>query len=243
MLNPASPIPLYRQLAELLLGRIQAGDFATGGRIPSEPKLAARFGIGRPTVRQAVELLVRRGLLERRRGSGTFVRPQPAEVDLFSLAGTLAAFDRQGIAVQRQLLQAPRRITVSPDPANPFAGRKAYFISRLSQVDDAPVLLEEMFLHPELFSGIERFDLGRQSLSAIVAENYYMRPVGGRQSFRIGAAVGRIAAHLGLSEGAPMLMVVRTLHFQASADAFFAMLYCRTDRFVFAQNLGGLQNG
>ncbi|MFL6539073.1 MAG: GntR family transcriptional regulator, partial [Chthoniobacterales bacterium] len=50
------------------------------------PELSRQHGIGRPTVRQATELLVKRGLIERRRGSGTYVRKAEQRVDLFSLA-------------------------------------------------------------------------------------------------------------------------------------------------------------
>ncbi|WP_246804799.1 GntR family transcriptional regulator [Desulfosarcina cetonica] len=95
MLNPDSPIPLYHQLADLLMTAIDAGDYPPESRIPSEPQLAKTYGIGRPTVRQAIDLLVRRGLLTRRRGSGTYVRPPVPEVDLFSLAGTSSAFQKR----------------------------------------------------------------------------------------------------------------------------------------------------
>ena len=58
-LNADSPVPLYHQLADLLQERIRAGEYPAGSKIPSEPELARTFGIGRPTVRQATELLTR----------------------------------------------------------------------------------------------------------------------------------------------------------------------------------------
>ena len=69
-LNPASPLPLYRQLADVLLARIREGEYPSGIRIPSEPELARTFRIGRPTVRQATDLLVRPS------GSRTFSAPR-----------------------------------------------------------------------------------------------------------------------------------------------------------------------
>ena len=59
MLNTQSPIPLYHQLAEILMEGIRTGDYPPGLRIPSEPQLAKAYGIGRPTVRHAIDLLVR----------------------------------------------------------------------------------------------------------------------------------------------------------------------------------------
>ena len=106
-------IPLYHQLADwLMAGILAAGEFAAGDRIPSEPQLARTFGIGRPTVRQATDLLIRRRRLERRRGSGTFVVEPPEQVDLFSLAGTMASFQRGGVDVRRALLKRPRIVRV-----------------------------------------------------------------------------------------------------------------------------------
>jgi GntR family transcriptional regulator len=100
MLNPdQSPIPLYHQLADILLEGIRSGEYPPGTRIPSEPQLAKDYGIGRPTVRQAIDVLVRKRLLTRQRGSGTYVRSPEKEIDLFSLAGTSSAFQRQGIDV------------------------------------------------------------------------------------------------------------------------------------------------
>ena len=97
MLNPDSPMPLYRQLADELSERIRAGVYTPGSRIPSEHELASKYALGRPTVRQATEVLVRKRVLERRRGSGTFVANAVPEVDLFSLGGTLASDPFGGI--------------------------------------------------------------------------------------------------------------------------------------------------
>ncbi|NLI33967.1 MAG: GntR family transcriptional regulator, partial [Deltaproteobacteria bacterium] len=52
MLNPHSPLPLYHQLAEILLSKVRAGEYPRGSRIPSENVLADLYSVGRPTVRQ-----------------------------------------------------------------------------------------------------------------------------------------------------------------------------------------------
>ncbi|MDA3790469.1 MAG: GntR family transcriptional regulator, partial [Desulfobacula sp.] len=65
MLNPQSPIPLYHQLADIIMEWIQSGIYAPGQMIPSETGLAKKYGIGRPTVRQAMDTLVQKGLIQR----------------------------------------------------------------------------------------------------------------------------------------------------------------------------------
>ncbi len=69
----SSPVPLYHQLAELLRGAISDGTLPPGTRLENEVALAERLGLSRPTMRQALQELVDKGLLVRRRGVGTQV--------------------------------------------------------------------------------------------------------------------------------------------------------------------------
>jgi GntR family transcriptional regulator len=221
---------------------IRSGDYLPGARIPSEPQLAKDYGIGRPTVRQAIDVLVRQRLLSRRRGSGTYVRRPEQEIDLFSLAGTSSAFHKKGIAVDVQLLQNTRRVRVGADAENPFSGGAAFFLSRLNRVDGAPVLLEEIYLHPVLFKGIDRMDLAGRSLSQVVESSFYMRPVGGRQTFRIGYLDDGKAAVMDVAADTPVLIVHRFLNFKQADQAVFSVLTCNTATFVFSQQIGGLSH-
>jgi DNA-binding transcriptional regulator YhcF (GntR family) len=107
VLDASSPLPLYHQLAELLRDGIARGQWPPGSKLPSEPELARRYAIGRPTVRQATEVLVRKGLCERRRGSGTYVLEPNKAVSLFSLAGTASSFQNGGLELTTRLLSGP----------------------------------------------------------------------------------------------------------------------------------------
>jgi GntR family transcriptional regulator len=238
MLNPQSPIPLYRQLADLLQEQIRNSDVTPGSRIASEHQLAAEHGIGRPTVRQAIDLLVRKGLLTRRRGAGTFVRDGQPEVDLFSLDGTSASFRKKGVAVETRVI-APIRLQRIQDTANPFNGEHAYFLPRLTLADNTPVLIEDLYLQADLFAGIEKIDLQGRSLSGVAEDKFYLRPIGGRQSFDIGYLKGLNAKRLQVGTRTPVLVVKRHLHFPKTTNGVFAQLWCRTDKFVFTQNIGG----
>ena len=239
MLNPQSPIPLYRQLADRLADMIRDGAYLSGGRIPSEHQLAAQYGIGRPTARQAVDVLVRKGLLQRRRGAGTFVCEPRREVDLFSLDGTGTAFDKKGVAATTRLLDAVTLQRLEKDLDNPFSGAEAFRLTRLTQVDAMPVLIEDIYLAPELFAGIETMDLEGQSLSAIAETQFYLKPVGGKQRFSIAYLSGDKARQLGVETTTPLLKVQRYLHFPQKQNGVFAELWCRSDHFTFSQTLDG----
>lgn len=88
-LDRQSFVPLYYQLAEALKERLEAGVWAAGDRFPSELELSQEFGVSRMVVRPALGLLVGDGNLERIKGSGTFVRPAKARIEVRGLADLL----------------------------------------------------------------------------------------------------------------------------------------------------------
>jgi GntR family transcriptional regulator len=239
-LNPESPIPLYRQLADILAENIRNGEYPVGSRIPSENALSAAYGIGRPTARQATDYLIRKGLLKRKRGSGTYVQDKSNEVDLFSLGGTLSAFRKEGINISTRLHGPVKRIHLKDGADNPFSGNHAYFVSRISSVDGKPVLLEEMYLSTVLFPDIDAMDLAGKSISRVVEDVYYLKPSGGKQTFCVAVPGPERGPQLGISGETPALLVKRFLDFPRMENGIYAELYCLTDRFVFFQRLGGV---
>jgi GntR family transcriptional regulator len=242
MLDAGSPLPLYHQLAEELLAQIRSGGYGAGHKLPSEHELAERYGVGRPTVRQATDVLVQRGLLTRKRGSGTYVRQVPAQVDLFSLAGTLVSFGRGGLDSRSRLLGgAAQRSTL--DETNPLHGRSSAFVTRLSEVDDVPVLLEEIDFDLRYFPDFLSLPLDGRSLSEVVQQHYRMRPQSADQSFRVTLLDAERARLFGVPVDTALLQVDRTLHFALAESAVFARMYCRTDSLTFSQRLQGNQHG
>ena len=237
MLNHKSPIPLYHQLADILTEQIRSGIYKSGDVIPSETGMAKQYNIGRPTVRQAMDTLVKKGLVERKRGSGTFVKQPVSQVDLFSLAGTSQAFLTKGIETVSKIIGTLSVRKISDDKNNPFDGESAFFLSRLTLVKEDPILVEDIYLHPELFLGLGQVDLENKSLSRVVSDHYYLKPETGRQTFKISYLTARRAKLLGLKPVDPVFEVERTLNFPGAPGAIFSRLYCRTDRFAFSQTL------
>lgn len=72
-LDRASPVPLYFQVAQQLEQAIESGELAPGTRLDNELRLADDWGLSRPTMRRAIQYLVDKGLLVRKRGVGTQV--------------------------------------------------------------------------------------------------------------------------------------------------------------------------
>ncbi len=243
MINKESPLPLYHQLAELLLDKIKSGTYKPGDKIPSENQLAERYEIGRPTVRQAIDCLIRKNLLYRKRGSGTYVTEPQEKIDLFSLAGTIASFQKSKRPPKVTLLVQPHLCSVPGGDSNPFSGSDAIFLSRLTTVKKVPVLIEDIYLHPSLFSGLEDVALPGKSLSQLVEEQFHFTLARGTQHFSISYPDKRLAKLLNLPKTSPILTVNRFLHSAMVENAIYSDLYCRTDKYIFTQSLGGITHG
>ncbi len=241
-LNSQSPIPLYRQLADVLTAEIESGLHAVASRIPSEHVLADRFEIGRPTVRQATDLLVRQGRLERRRGSGTFVLPPSHAIDLFSLAGTSAALRKTSQDARLEIISSPTVVSaqsVIEQGMTPSIDTSVDWmkLERRATVDDKPVLFETFWFHTGMFSDLTKQTFEDQSISALVRDVYFLEPSSADQTFNVVSANKVIAKMLKVKNGSPLLRVQRQLHFGENKNALLAEIICSTDRFEFSQTL------
>lgn len=236
MTDAGFALPLYAQIARRLRAQIQAGAYPAGSKIPSEHELAARFRVGRPTVRQATQLLVEERVLERRRGSGTYVNGAPREVDLFSASGTLASFSRSGLALETHVL-APARRVLAPSGAGELAGRAAFFVERRSSLQAEPVLLERMYFDAEIFAGLDRIELEGRSLSELARAQFLLEPTAAEQRFGVATLDAEGAEQLALPVATSVLKVERVIDFRTASAAVFAELYCNTYRLEFSQRL------
>lgn len=237
MLNPEAPVPLYRQLADQLERRIRSGNLSVGARIPSENELAAEHGIGRPTVRQATDFLVRRGLLERRRGSGTFVLALRTPIDLFTLGGTIAAFEGAGLTLDTRLVGPVKHSAHLSKHAGPLSQRSGFTLTRLGSLSESVVLVEHMYLDAAVFPSFDTRWNEQESLSRLVERQYHRRPVGGQQTIRAHALNTREARLLKSDLGQGALLIERTLDFVAAKAAFFARIVLLTDLVALTQSL------
>jgi len=154
------------------------------------------------------------------------------------MAGTLAAFREQGVAVQTRLLMPPQTQVVPHAQPNPFAGRTAHLIKRLSSTERGAALLEESYLDAEIFDALPELPADGGSLSRLVRAHYGMQPSGGRQEVSVAHIEGARARALELADGSAVLLARRFLDFDRGKDAIYAELYHRTDRVVLQQRVG-----
>jgi DNA-binding GntR family transcriptional regulator len=87
MINKFSSVPLYNQLIDILLQKINNGEYNPGDKIPSEQDLCEEYDISRPTVRQAIKELVQKGILIKLKGKGTFLLESDKKIVVENLTG------------------------------------------------------------------------------------------------------------------------------------------------------------
>ncbi|PWJ55685.1 transcriptional regulator, GntR family [Quadrisphaera granulorum] len=141
-IDRSSPVPLYHQLAERLRAAIADGTLPPGSRLENEVALAGKLGLSRPTMRQALQELVDKGLLVRRRGVGTqVVHPHVnRSMALTSLHDDLARSGRVPTTevLDYALAPAPRELAEALAIA---AGVEVVTVRRLRSADGEPLAL------------------------------------------------------------------------------------------------------
>ncbi|MDQ0757364.1 GntR family transcriptional regulator [Arthrobacter sp. B3I4] len=159
-IDRTSPVPLYHQVAQGIESAIHSGALAPGSRLENEIDLAARFSLSRPTMRKAMDELVRSGLVVRKRGVGTQVVASQVRrnLELSSLfddlqhSGKRPTTEVLSVAhidaddVTREALQLPQ-------------GARVYQISRVRSMDGKPLALMENLVRDDIV------DLDEESLS------------------------------------------------------------------------------
>ncbi len=238
-LDRGSRVPLYFQLAQQLEDAIRDGRLRPGDRIDTETVLAERLGLGRPTVRQAVQELVSKGLLVRRRGVGTqvvaaqFSRP----IELTSLFDDLAAADHRPSTTVLSLREIHAEAHVATALSVPRGSRVAY-IERLRLQHDEPLAIMRNWLP----AGLVDLDADRLSATGLYEllrrSGVHLRIADQRIGAR--AATRPEALLLGVKTGAPLLTMQRTAFddggraveyaehcYRADAHSFDTTLVCR----------------
>ena len=211
VLSRSSPEPLYRQLADHLEGEIRGGRLKPGDRLEPEGALTGRFRVSRITLRQAVAELVRKELLVRKQGKGTFVTaPAAVQHDLRRSHGLLGSLFSQADGASARLL----RYELSIPPAATAAlldlapDESALALDRLYLIDGRPVALAQAWL----VAGVARLS---RTTAKLTSTEDMMRQVGiaiasSQVRMRAEAAGVMVARALQISPRAPVLVLRRS---------------------------------
>lgn len=225
------------RIREHLLDLIET--LGPGGPIPSERRLCDQLGVSRPTVRAAVDDLIRDGLLIRRHGQGMFVaQPKiaqnllgesPAHLTVATVGGTWSSrtvsFEETGAGarVGKYLRLAP--------------SARVLRISRLRFVDDEPMSVDTLYIPAHLVLGLTAEDLEQHSFYDLLESRYGITVATAVQTIEPTALNTDEAALLHVPEYDPALLFERVTEDEQSRVVEFAHAVYRRDRYRIVSQL------
>jgi GntR family transcriptional regulator len=174
-LDKASPIPLYLQLAGRLEALIAEGAFPVGARLPGEEELARQYDLNRNTVRHALTLLVRTGLVRTERGVGSFVRrsrPLAPIHRLDRITSFVDDFSLGNVQAEARLL-ARDKVHATQDLADKLGvarGAPLVRIDRLRLADGIPYVFERQYYDHAAFGRLLEIELDGSLYQLLVRE-------------------------------------------------------------------------
>lgn len=157
--TPAKPLPVYRQIAELLARQIKAGYWRQGERLPTEAELAQRLEVAVGTLRKSLALLEQQGVLERIQGSGTYVKQVAGTQQIYELF-RLELTTGPGLPTAH-ILDVSRHLRPAHVPAfGQGHSTHAWRVRRLRYLSQVPVALEEIWFDADHAATLKATELG-----------------------------------------------------------------------------------
>ena len=211
-LDRSSPVPLYYQVSRQIEAAIDTGELAPGDRLENEISLADRWGLSRPTMRRAIQELVDKGLLVRRRGIGTQVvhgrvkRP----MDLTSLFDDLTRSDQKPTTqlLDRELVPAPAAVA---ERLGVPVGAQVLHIERLRSAREEPLAVMRNWLPADLAPVLTAEALETRGLYELMrGTGVHLRIATQRIAAR--GATAPEARLLKVRKGAPLLTMERVTY-------------------------------
>jgi GntR family transcriptional regulator len=177
MLDKSGFIPLYYQIQRMLMEKIQSGELKEGDPLASEEELARLHQVSRMTARQALHGLKTSGYAVSRKGRGTFVTRPKMEKNIMHLQGFTEDMKQRGMAPSSRLLeQVVFGATESlAEKLKISEGDPVLRLRRLRYADGTPMAIEESNIPLRFYPGVERYDFEKNSLYAVLRENYGLR--------------------------------------------------------------------
>jgi len=236
----------YLQVAEALRAQIQG--LGPNSLLPTEQQLTKRFGVSRVTVRRALGLLERSGLVSRQRGRGTIVSPPkitrrfspfyPFEEDLWQqgIKFETRVVDYDPAATPPEIIRARLRLP----PGSPVG-----FLSLARLVDDRIICHDRRHFHPAVAARFDRSLVQDRAVSEILAELVGMRITAADWESEIIPSSREVAAVLGLTPGALIVANTFTYYLEDGSPIEAGVMSYRIDRckFQFAGRFGELLPG
>ncbi len=234
------PAAFYENLNAQLRALVLEGHYKPGERFPTEREISAKFKTSRPTANKALASLVSEGLLEFRKGVGTFVQSGVLDYDL----RRLVSFTEKARAIGRTPSTKVLSMDRNPDAIPPEAGKALgeqplTYVERLRFADEVPVILERRFIASVHCPSLKKTSV-KGSLYQIWTEEYGLKIQGADEVIRAVNLNKSEAELLGLPVRTACLNVISTGYLVDGQPLWWEDTLYRSDAYEFRNTLGGI---
>ncbi|MBN2657888.1 MAG: GntR family transcriptional regulator [Spirochaetales bacterium] len=178
--------PMYQQLTGILRDMIQSEEYKSGDKFLTEGEISTRYEVSRNTVNKAMTALISEGLLEFRKGLGSFIKTKHSQYDLHSLISFTKMAESMGAAAKTKVLQF-RKVKGRDLEGAVLAALQGesrsdfYYMQRLRLLNDQPSILEERYVAAELSPDLKKSDVAGSIISMWI-EKYGLSLAGADQT-------------------------------------------------------------
>jgi GntR family transcriptional regulator len=201
--------PVYIQIKDILIEKINSGELKSGSQLPSERDISETYSISRMTARNALTQLVDLGYAYRVKGKGTFVRFPNIERDFVKLSGFSQMLSSKGIKpsnkiVKSGIIEADKKIAQLLETT---IGTKVYEIVRVRYGDNIALALEYSYLPVSLFENLLQYDFENNSLYKVIEDIYNYKLKFSKQWIKITTLYNNEATMLNVIEHTPAFLL------------------------------------
>jgi len=233
-IDPNLSIPVYLQIRNYILEKINTSVYPSGSRIPSERDLAKYFKVNRITVRKALHSLMQEGIIYSQTGKGYYVHRPRIDQEL----GVLTSFSEEMLQrgavssnkviiaeIQPAMLEMAEALQISP-------GAEIVILQRLRLVDNEPIALETAHLPHKLCPGIlEHHDFNKESLYKVLRHDYKHPLIWAKQKIQSRLPTPTEQELVGINHLSPVLSITRTTYTQNDKPIEFVRSIYRGDQY------------
>lgn len=243
MLLGKERIPLYYQLAEIIINEIENKGLQENDRLPAERAYCEKYKLSRATVRQAIDYLEKKGYIYKIQGSGTFVSARRLKQKLLKFYSFTEEMKKQGKTPESKILsfkevEAGEKISKE---LNLEKGDKVFELIRLRLADGEEIMYEKTYLPTKKFPNLSKKDLLISPLYDILQGRYKMIFTKATERFSVGISDKKVADILSIVEGTPVIKLQRWTYTGIEIIEY-TISSVRGDRFEFEVELEEEQN-
>jgi GntR family transcriptional regulator len=239
IMKQPSALPLYASVEAEIASDVAGGRLAVGDQLPTEDELIRRFSVSRTTIRKAIENLSTRGVVEIRRGTGTFVAQPKIVQEMTELTGFVEDMEALGFNATARVLDHAI-VPADENTARHLAlnvGAPVMRIRRVRLANGVALSLDETFLPREIGEKIVSNDLEAEPIFTLLEQRYEIPLIEAEYRLEAITASDDVAAALSVDVGSPIFLIERTSYTADNIPVDYEKLHYRGDLIRFRTRL------